>query len=63
MIPERLSAETMTAAIQRRSSSKQRIVIDLFCGRASFAPVAKKLVLSYVGVDIKKYRRYDPTEG
>ena len=63
MIPERLSAETMAAAIQRRSSSKQRIVIDLFCGRASLAPVAKKLGLSYVGVDIKNYRRYDPTEG
>ena len=63
VIPERLSAETMTAAIQRRSSSKQRIVIDLFCGRASLAPVAKKLGLRYVGVDIKKYRRYDPTEG
>ena len=63
VIPERLAEETMAAAIQRRSSSKQRIVIDLFCGRASLAPVAKKLGLSYVGVDIKKYRRYDPTEG
>jgi hypothetical protein len=63
VIPERLSAETMTAAIQRRSSSKQRIVIDSFCGRASLAPVARKLGLRYVGVDIKKYRRYDPTEG
>ena len=59
VIPEGLSAETMTAAIQRRSSSKQRIVIDLFCGRASLAPVARKLGLRYVGVDIKKYRRYD----
>ena len=41
VIPERLAEETMTAAIQRRSSSTQRIVIDLFCGRASLAPVAK----------------------
>ena len=62
-IPGRLAEETMTAAIQRRSSSKQRIVIDLFCGRASLAPEATKLGLSYVGVDIKKYRRYDRTEG
>ena len=63
VIPERSAEETMTAAIQRRSSSKQRIVINLFCGRASLAPVAKKLGLRYVGVDIKKYRHYDPTEG
>ena len=63
VIPEKLSAETMAAAIQRQSSSKQRIVIDLFCGRASLAPVPKNIGLSYVGVDIKKYRRYDPTEG
>ena len=40
VIPERLAEETMTApaAIQRRSSSKQRIVVGLFRGRGSFNP-------------------------
>ena len=65
MASERLAEKTMAAAIQRRSSSKQRAVIDLVCGRDSLAPVAKKSGLRYVamGVDIKKYRRYGPTEG
>ena len=66
VVPGRLSEETMAAAIQRRSSRKQRVVIDLLCGRGKLAPAAKQLGLSYVGVDIKKHRRYDPydpTEG
>ena len=59
-IPERVlvSTETMAAAIQRRSSGKQRIVIDLFCGRASLAAVAKKLRLSYV--PRSKYQEISP---
>ena len=63
--PEGLAEETMAAAIQRQSPSKQRAVIGLVCGRASLAPVAKKSGPSYayVGVDIKKCRHCGPTEG
>jgi hypothetical protein len=38
------------------SKSKRRVVIDLYCGYRSVAPIAEALGMHYIGVDIVKYQ-------
>ena len=54
-IPKKLTKEVVEYATQK--SRKKKVVIDLFCGRSSIAPVVLEKGLSYVGVDIKKFAK------
>ena len=44
-------------AIANRQSPKQKIVIDLYAGWQSIAPICSKLGLGYIAVDIEGARK------
>ena len=52
-IPQLLVQEWLEAAIQERKSDQQNVVIDLCCGYGSVLPVANKMGMKYIGVDVK----------
>ena len=54
-IPPLLLEEVLGSAFDG-SKSKRRVVIDLYCGYRSVAPIAEALGMHYIGVDIVKYQ-------
>ena len=48
--------EVLTSAIAARKSKLQTVVVDLFAGWQSLAPICEEFGLNYVGVDIEGNR-------
>ena len=48
--------EVLTSAIAARKSKSQTVVVDLFAGWQSLAPICEEFGLNYVGVDIEGNR-------
>ena len=53
-IPAPWAREVLSHALRHRRNADCNIVIDLFCGHRSLAPVAHQMGLRYVGVDIDR---------
>ena len=45
--------EMLTCAVKARTNKKQNIVIDLFAGWQSLAPICKEMGLNYIAIDIE----------
>ena len=63
MIPPEWAREVLTEARKHATRDDQDVVIDLFCGYRSLAPVAKDLGLTYIGVDAEFRVGDTPMEG